>query len=117
MTDAALALHAALARDTMAGVAAQAAALREAATSAHVPAVASAAADLARQTTIADARRAFGTLSDGLVTYARSHAEVRAAGVRVAYCPMLRKSWLQQDGPVQNPYYGSRMLSCGELTN
>jgi protein SCO1/2 len=117
VTDAALALHAALARDTMVGVSVQAEALREAATAAHLPAVSAAAADLARQTTIADARRAFGTLSEALVAYARSHTQVRAAGVRIAYCPMVRKSWLQKDGPVQNPYYGSRMSGCGEVSN
>ena len=117
LIDAALALHTALADDTMVGVTAQAAALRDAATAANVPALATGAAELSRQPTIAEARRAFGALSDGLVAYARSHPEVRAAGVRVAYCPMLRKSWLQQDGPVQNPYYGHRMLACGELTN
>ncbi len=117
LINAALAVHAALAHDTMVGVTAQAATLREMATAANDPAVATAAADLARQTTLADARRAFGAVSDALVVYARSHADVRAAGVRVAYCPMLRKSWLQKDGPVQNPYYGNRMLACGELTN
>jgi protein SCO1 len=117
LTDAALALHATLANDSITGLGAQAAALRDAAIVTQVPAVATAAADLGRQTTIADARRAFGVLSDALVAYARSHAEVRAAGIRVAYCPMARKSWLQKDGAVQNPYYGNRMLACGELTN
>jgi protein SCO1 len=117
MIEAALALHDALARDTMSGVQAQASALRSAASTANASAVASAAAALSTQTTLAGARDAFGTLSDALVAYAKAHAEVRAAGVRVAYCPMARKSWLQKDGPVQNPYYGSRMLACGELTN
>jgi protein SCO1/2 len=111
----ALALHDALARDTMVGVRGQAAALRDAATAANVPVVASAAADVSRQTNIDGARRAFGVLGDALAAYAKSHPDVRAAGVRVAYCPMARKSWLQKDGPVQNPYYGSRMLACGEL--
>ena len=115
--DAALAIHSALARDTMAGVAAQAAALGDAATTAQLPAVATAAAELAQQKTLADARRAFGTVSDALVAYARANAGVRAAGIRIAYCPMARKSWLQRDGQVENPYYGNRMLACGELTN
>lgn len=113
----AIAIQTALARDSMVGIGAQAAALRDAATAAQLPAVATAAGDLARQTTIAEARHSFGVVSDALVAYARSHAAVRDAGVRIGYCPMLRKSWLQKDGPVQNPYYGSRMLSCGELTN
>jgi len=117
MVEAALALHDALARDTMVGVRGQAAALRAAAAAANLPAVASAAADLAKQTTLDSARRSFGVLSDALVAYAKSHDDVRAAGVRVAYCPMARKSWLQKDGPVENPYYGRRMRACGELTS
>jgi protein SCO1 len=117
LIEAALALHGALARDTMVGVRGQAVALRDAAAAANVPAVAGAAADLSKQTTLDAARRSFGVLSDALVVYARSHEDVRAAGVRVAYCPMARKSWLQKDGPVENPYYGRRMRACGELTS
>jgi protein SCO1 len=117
LIDAALALHSALARDTMVGVRGQAVALRDAATGANDPALATAAADLSRQSTLEGARRSFGGVGDALAAYARSHDEVRAAGVRVAYCPMARKSWLQKDGPGQNPYYGSRMRACGELTN
>ena len=117
LMDAALAIHAALARDTIAGVAAQASTLRDAATAVKATAVAAAATDLERQKTLADARRVFGTLSDALIDYARSTPAVRDSGIRVAYCPMVKKSWLQKDGPVENPYYGSRMLACGELTN
>ena len=36
----------------------------------------------------------------------------------VAHCSMAGESWLQDSGPVANPYYGSRMLrgggSCAE---
>jgi len=117
LMEAALAIHAALSRDTIAGVAAQASTLRDAATAVKASAVATAANDLERQKTLADARRAFGTLSDALIVYARSTPAVRESGIRVAYCPMVKKSWLQKDGPVENPYYGSRMLACGELTN
>jgi protein SCO1/2 len=116
LTDPALAIQLALAHDTMVGVGAQALALRDAAIDANVPGVVTAAAELSRQTTIAEARRTFGVLSDALVAYARAHPDVHTAGVRIAYCPMVRKSWLQKDGPVENPYYGSRMLACGELT-
>jgi hypothetical protein len=35
--------------------------------------------------------------------------------VKVAYCPMVRKSWLQKDGTISNPYYGSSMQTCGEF--
>jgi protein SCO1/2 len=117
LTTPALAIHAALTRDTIVGVSAQAKALADAATAAHLPALATAASELGRQHTIADARRVFGDLGEQLAAYARSHDDVRAAGVRIGFCPMVRKSWLQMDGPVKNPYYGRRMLACGELTN
>jgi hypothetical protein len=118
LVDAAIAIQRALARDTMVGVVAQAKTLEQAAAGLGEKgaAIAGAAAQVARQTTIADARNAFGDLGDALVAYVRTD---RAAlgGARIAYCPMVRKSWLQKNGPVENPYYGQRMLACGELTD
>ena len=36
-------------------------------------------------------------------------------GYARAYCPMYDggSNWVQTDGPVRNPYYGSEMLTCG----
>ncbi len=36
-------------------------------------------------------------------------------GYAAAYCPMFAggSNWIQRDGPVRNPYYGSAMLTCG----
>jgi hypothetical protein len=28
---------------------------------------------------------------------------------------MVKQSWIQKEGTVSNPYYGSTMLTCGEL--
>jgi protein SCO1/2 len=119
VVEAAISIQVALARDTMVGVAAQAKAVADSAIALGAPgaAIAAAAADLAQQTTIADARKAFGTMSDALVAYVKSNRAALGASARIAYCPMLRKSWLQKDGAVENPYYGSRMLACGELTD
>jgi protein SCO1/2 len=118
LVDGAIAIQVALAHDSIDGLGDKAAALRQAAASAGPAAAAieRASADLARQTTIADARRAYGVMSDALITYLKSAGTPLAAGVRVAYCPMVRKSWLQMDGPLANPYYGSKMLGCGEFT-
>ncbi|XOV65824.1 MAG: efflux RND transporter periplasmic adaptor subunit [Fluviicola sp.] len=37
------------------------------------------------------------------------------------YCPMANKSngasWLSDEEKIRNPYFGSRMLTCGEVTN
>jgi len=117
LVEAAVAIQVALSRDTMVGVAAQAKALRDAATTLGESgaAVAAAANDIAQQTTIADARRAFGTMSEALVASIKGGAVALGPGNRVGYCPMVRKSWLQKDGPVANPYYGEKMLTCGEL--
>jgi hypothetical protein len=30
---------------------------------------------------------------------------------------MAKKPWLQQDGSLRNPYYGSQMLTCGSFRN
>ena len=37
------------------------------------------------------------------------------SGYARAYCPMYDggSNWVQTDGPVRNPYYGSEMLTCG----
>jgi len=118
IVDPAIAIQVALAADSIDGVRPQAIALRAAAGSLGSPgaAIERAAAALAATATLEDARRAFGTMSEALLAYVDAEHTTLAAGVRVAYCPMARKSWLQNDGPVANPYYGRRMLSCGELT-
>jgi hypothetical protein len=36
-------------------------------------------------------------------------------GVKVAFCPMVRKPWMQQGEAIANPYYGSQMLTCGSF--
>lgn len=36
-------------------------------------------------------------------------------GVSVAYCSMAPGSWLQQGTTIANPYYGAKMLRCGEI--
>ncbi len=58
------------------------------------------------------ARVAFGELSDAIVAHVRPDG---SGGLRLAYCPMVRKSWLQTGDTIRNPYYGHQMLSCGEF--
>jgi Cu(I)/Ag(I) efflux system membrane fusion protein len=69
---------------------------------------------LAAATDIKIARAAFGELSNVMLGLAGDGTGGK--GVRVAYCPMVKKSWLQKDGEIANPYYGSSMLRCGEFT-
>ena len=92
-------------------LASQAAALgREGADLAKAATAFAAAAD------IAAARTAFAPLSDAVIARVKSDKSSDAAsGLKLGYCPMVRQSWLQNGDQVRNPYYGTRMLTCGEL--
>jgi hypothetical protein len=37
--------------------------------------------------------------------------------VFVQYCPMAKKSWLNEAEDIQNPFYGSKMYDCGDVTS
>ena len=65
---------------------------------------------------LAAARTAFGPLSDAVIARVKADGSVDlAAGLKIGFCPMVRKSWLQREEQIRNPYYGAQMLTCGEL--
>lgn len=79
-------------------------------------------ADMAKAATaVADApdlkaaREAFGVLSDAVVAAAKTEGWKDLGSVKLAFCPMARRSWLQKEDKIRNPYYGSAMLDCGEF--
>jgi Cu(I)/Ag(I) efflux system membrane fusion protein len=74
-----------------------------------------AAAQLASAGGLADAREKFGTLTDAVVAYMEGQRLAAPEGVRRAWCPMARKTWLQQGDTLANPYYGTSMPTCGEF--
>ena len=76
----------------------------------------SAAGTLQRVADVKAARAGFGTLSDALITYAKRRNSGVGDEVRIAYCPMVRKYWLQKGEKVQNPFYGKAMSECGRIT-
>lgn len=41
----------------------------------------------------------------------------RPNGINVVYCSMAPGSWLQRGTPIANPYYGAKMLRCGEIVS
>jgi membrane fusion protein, copper/silver efflux system len=74
------------------------------------------AADLLEQAgDVASARAAFGKLGDAIMIFAKDAGVTLPDDVRVAYCPMVRKYWLQKGEEIQNPFYGSKMLDCGRI--
>jgi Cu(I)/Ag(I) efflux system membrane fusion protein len=65
---------------------------------------------------LAQARQAYGTLSDRMIAYVEAH-DTAVADLHKVRCPMapegIEGSWLQTGLEVRNPWYGSGMLRCG----
>jgi hypothetical protein len=112
-----LKIQAALSDDTMDGVKANAGDVATAATALGAPAmkIDTAAVQLASAVEIEDAREKFGTLSEAIDTYMTGLKLKPPEGVRVAFCPMVHKPWLQTASTIDNPYYGKSMLTCGDF--
>lgn len=110
-------IHAALSSDKIVGVKAAAEAIgKEAARmGAAGGAIQKAAKALGSAADLEAARTAFGPLSDAVIAAARADGWKDLPSLKIGYCPMVRQSWIQKDGKVTNPYYGSTMLTCGEL--
>jgi hypothetical protein len=78
---------------------------------AQLPAMIAAADALAGAGGLQAARDAFYELTKPLVRWREGVAA--ASRPAVAYCPMYKRSWLQPDGEIGNPYGG--MPRCGEI--
>ena len=76
-----------------------------------------AALQLASADDLEDARAKFGVLSEAIDAYMAGQHLTPPEGIRVAFCPMVLKPWLQPDGELRNPYHGSQMLTCGSFRN
>ena len=74
-----------------------------------------AAVDLQQAADLTAARTAFARLSDAVIQYARESGAALGDEVKVAYCPMVQKYWLQKGDTIQNPFYGKQMSDCGRI--
>ena len=106
-----------LADDKMDGVKENAGQVATAAASLGAPAmkIDTAAVQLASASGLEDARTKFATLSEAVDDYMTGLHLKAPEGVRVAFCPMVQKPWLQKGEAIENPYYGKEMLTCGTL--
>jgi hypothetical protein len=66
--------------------------------------------ELAKSSSLKDARAAFEKLS----TKAKQIATGQS-GYYVYHCPMLKKDWVQTSTTTANPYGGKDMVACGEI--
>jgi hypothetical protein len=110
-------IHAALSSDKVDGVKAAAEAIgkESARMGAAGDAIQKAAKAVGSAANLEAARTAFGPLSDAVIAAARADGWKDLPSLKVGYCPMVKQSWIQKDGTISNPYYGSTMLTCGEL--
>jgi hypothetical protein len=78
-------------------------------------AIASAAADIEKAVDLKATREAFGALSEAVVGAAKKDGWTDVSGLKLAYCPMVKHTWLQSQDTLQNPYVGKAMPGCGEF--
>lgn len=75
-----------------------------------------AASELADASNLNVARAAFGRLSEALIAFTETDRPAVGSDLNVAFCPMVKKSWIQKGTAIQNPYGGKSMQSCGSIT-
>jgi protein SCO1/2 len=78
-------------------------------------AIVAAAGEFQKAADLEAARTAFATLGDAIMIYAKESGATIGDEIKVAYCPMVQKYWLQKGEPIQNPFYGKAMSDCGRL--
>ncbi len=106
-----LKIQTALALDTLQGIKQAALAIQKSADFKSQKDVKKVVLELAQTKSLSEARKAFKELS---VPFVKWVATDHPAGISVMYCSMAGAKWIQKEGPVNNPYYGKEMSSCGE---
>ena len=65
-------------------------------------------------------RMAFGTISSAMFGLLKA-ANLEHAGVYHEFCPMAFNEkgayWLSDESEIKNPYFGKKMIECGEVTD
>ncbi|MBT8036689.1 MAG: efflux RND transporter periplasmic adaptor subunit [Verrucomicrobiae bacterium] len=73
------------------------------------------------QKNIKGTRAAFKPVSIALISIIRKHGIDHLGNLYVIHCPMADKNkggdWLSEKNEVRNPYFGSSMLGCGDVTD
>lgn len=72
------------------------------------------AANISKTKDLKKQRELFSSFSDNMFALAKT-TKLSAEPIYKAYCPMKKASWLSKDAAIKNPYYGSSMLTCGNI--
>ncbi len=73
------------------------------------------AGKISETTDIKKQRAYFANFSTNMAAVAKA-VKLTDKPVYYAYCPMKKAYWLSSEKAIKNPYYGSAMLTCGEVT-
>lgn len=71
---------------------------------------------ISKTTDLAKQRTGFATLSVAVWKIIQV-AETVKGKVYYQYCPMKKAYWLSLESAIKNPYYGSSMLTCGNISD
>jgi len=73
-----------------------------------------------KDTTCELKRVPFSNISDQFFTFLKL-AQIKNAGIYQQHCPMAfdnkGANWLSNESEIKNPYFGKKMLECGDLTD
>jgi len=71
---------------------------------------------IGKATDIEKQRTAFADLSISLWKLVKDSESINDK-VYYDYCPMKKMYWLSKEEAIRNPYYGSKMLTCGNVSD
>lgn len=70
---------------------------------------------------IEEVRKHFQPISDAIIAMAQNFGSLNDKTVYVQFCPMAFDDkgafWISSESEIRNPYFGSSMLTCGEVTD
>ena len=81
----------------------------------NIHTLASDAGKIAEAKDIKKQREYFANFSINMAAVAKA-VKLTDQPIYQAYCPMKKAYWLSNEKAIKNPYYGSSMLTCGEVT-
>ncbi len=74
------------------------------------------AAPMVKEKDLKAQRKSFEYVSSAMIKLATA-LQLNNKEIYVQYCPMVKRSWLNEVEAVQNPFYGSKMYDCGEVSS
>ena len=64
--------------------------------------------------TLNDQRMAFKALSQQMTELVKM-CKLKQGNIYLDYCPMAQANWLSTEKEIQNPYFGEKMMTCGNI--